>query len=154
MDKIGDWALTVSVVSIISGLLPALLPKDYKKRIYRVFTCIMLLYAIIQPFVGSDGVDFDIESYLKDNYSVSNNIDTYANSPVISSAEKAIEELLSDECSKRNFDCVSDCRCKIINNEIVLETITVKNVSENKEAVCEIIESLGFSRDKIVFEGE
>lgn len=156
MDKIKNWALTVSAVSIISGVLLTLLPKGAHKRFYQVLTCIVLIYAFIQPFAVSDGLDFNLESFLKDNYSVSSNIDSYANSAVITSAEKAIEELLADETKAQNQNCVFDCRCKIENNEIVLEALTVKSTSENydREAVCEIMESLGFSRDKIIFEGE
>ena len=60
MDKINNWALTVSAVSVISGLLLYIVPKSSQKKYFRVIVTIILVYASFLPFVSAEGIDFNI----------------------------------------------------------------------------------------------
>ena len=156
MNKINQWAMTVSIVSIISGILISLLPKSSYKDFYKALTTIVLVYALIQPIDGNRVSDFEINEYLKDNYTVSNNIDKYANSSVILSAENAIEELLMNECGTLDMNVSFDCECSIDGETVSVKEIRVNGISDSKhkDALYEIIESMGFERNILIFAGE
>ena len=91
MDEVKKWAITISGVSILSGIISSLLPEDSYKKLFRFIAGVFLLYAVLQPLFGRNSIDFNIGDYLSDNYEVSDNIDKYAKSAMLSSAEKAIE---------------------------------------------------------------
>ena len=97
MNEIRQWVLTISAVSIISGILISLVPKSSHKNLYKTITGLVLVYTFFQPFIDSKDIDFNINDYLFYNYSVSENADKYAQASIIRSAEKAIEEILIEE---------------------------------------------------------
>ena len=68
MDKIRQWTLTISAVSVISGVLVSLMPKCSNKNLYKVISVIILIYAFMQPFTGTMGINFNLTDYLSDNY--------------------------------------------------------------------------------------
>ena len=67
MDEIKQWVLTISAVSIVSGVLISVLPKSSHKNLFKTITGIVLIYSAITPILGADGIDFNIEDYLVDN---------------------------------------------------------------------------------------
>ena len=156
MDKIKQWCLTISAISILSGVLVSLLPESGHKNLFKTVVGIIMIYAVILPLTDGKGVDFNIEEFIVDNYSVSEDIDKYALSSMVDSAEKAIENLLSEEAEKSGIDCKFKCRCIVKDNKIEVEEISVTtDINENEIMVIEnISESMGFSKDKIIFEGE
>ena len=155
MEKIRQWAIIISSVTIISGTLVSLLPKGSHKNLYKTIIGIILLYTFIQPVMGGNDIDFNIQNFLVDNYEVSENIDKYALSSMIGSAESAIEKLLKDEAAKKNIECGFTCRCEIKNEKMVVEEITVKGATgENYQTIKEIILDIGISEAIINFEGE
>lgn len=156
MDKIKQWSLTVSAISILSGVLISLLPKSSHKNLFKTITGIILIYAVMQPIIGGSGVNFKIGEFISDNYTVSENIDKYARSSIVDSAEKAIENLLSEEAAKIEVNCKFKCRCKIEDNKIKVELISVTPAldTEDAEKIRNISETMGFDKDIIIFEGE
>ena len=156
MNEIKQWATMISSVSIISGVLICVLPKSSHKNLFKTITGIVLLYAVITPIIGADGIDFNIEDYLKDNYSVSENINKYALSSVVDSAEKAIEEILLKEAQRVNISCSFICECDVEDDKIVLTALTVtpELSDENMKIIEEFAVSLGFDKSIISFEGE
>ena len=99
INKISQWALTISGVSVVSGILFILLPQNSHKKMFRTIISIVMIYAALQPFAGTNAFDFDISDFIKDNYQIREDIDKYALSGMLRSAEKAIEEAI---------DCISD----------------------------------------------
>lgn len=156
MNEIKQWATMISSVSVISGVLICVLPKSSHKNLFKTITGIVLLYAVITPIIGADGIDFNIEDYLKDNYSVSESIDKYALSSVVDSAEKAIEEILLKEAQRVNIPCSFICECDVEDDKIVLTALTVtpELSDENMKIIEEFAVSLGFDKSIISFEGE
>lgn len=156
MDKIRQWTLTVSAVSVISGVLLSLLPEKMNKSYFKVVTSIILIYAIVQPLTGSYGYGFNANDYLKDNYQVSEDLDKYAVNSIISSAEKAIENLYSDKAEENGLNINFDCECNITNNEITVEKIKAypTDNSEERRLVEAWTEEFGFDKSIVVFEGE
>ena len=156
MEKIRQLALSVSLVSIISGVLISLLPKGKNKEFYKIITTIIIIYVFIQPFTGIQTPDFNIENIRDNNFKVSNNIDQYANSTIISSAESAIETLLLQNFSNEGISCNIKCVCEIKDSKINIVNIIVKDCSnaQEKNVVKEIIANSGFDSAVLRFEGD
>ena len=156
MDKISQWTLAVSAVSAICGVLVSLLPKSSNKNLYKVITVIILIYAFLQPFIGTKGIDFNISDFISDNYSVSGDIDKYALSSILNSAEKAIEELFYEEAQKFNIDCKFKCECIISDEKISVEKIIIDTKLNESEInqIEDIAKSLGLERNIIYYMGE
>lgn len=156
MDKIKQWTLTVSAISIISGILLSLLPKSMNKSYFKVIASIIIIYAVLQPFIGSNSIDFKIDDFLKDNYQVSENLDKYAISSMISSAERAIEDLYSEKAESYGIDLTFECECIIKNDEIAVKKITVYPIPDSNEIelIEEWSETFGFDKSIVIFEGE
>ena len=155
MDKIRQWAILISSVTIISGVLVSLLPKGSHKNLYKTIIGIVILYAFIQPVMGGNDIDFKVSDFLIDNYGVSENIDKYALLSMVSSAERAIENLLSEEAIKNNIECSFTCKCKVENEQIVVDEITVKNLkAEDYQRIKDVVRALGLSENIIKFTGE
>ena len=76
MKDIKQWAIMISAVSIISGVLISILPKSSHKNLFKTITGILLLYSAITPILGAGGIDFNIKEYLDDNYAVSEALST------------------------------------------------------------------------------
>ena len=125
MDEVKKWAVTVSAVSIISGVVASLLPDDSYKNLFRFIAGIILVYAVLQPLIGKNSIEFDINEYIKENYEVSEDIDKYAQNAMLDSAEKAIENLLSDFAEKNNTDLKINCKCEVQEGNIVINEIRV-----------------------------
>lgn len=156
MEKIKQWAILVSAVSIVSGVLISLLPKGKLKAAYKSFVGVIMVYALLSPIFGTKGLDFSVDEYLSNNYEVSENIDNYALSSMISSAEKAIVDILKDELSEKNIIADVEAKCVLENDEIKLESIVFYGeFSENhKEVIMSLSEKLGFEKQTISFTGE
>ena len=156
MDNIKQWVVTLSAISIISGVLISLLPKSSHKTLYKSLTAIIMVYAVLQPLTYTKKLQLNIDDYLYENYSISNSLDDYAISSVVDSAETAIENLFIEEAEKLEIDCNFQCSCEEKNNEITVTklTVTPKLTPEDKEEIYNIAKSLGVNTEVIVFEGE
>lgn len=156
MERIKQWAILVSAVSIVSGVLISLLPKGKLKAAYKSLVGVIMVYALLSPIFGTKGLDFSVEEYLSNNYEVSENVDKYALSAMISSAEKAIEGLLDDELRKNNLIADVEVKCVLEDDAIKPESIVFNGtLSENdKKAIMQFSEELGFEKQTISFTGE
>ena len=156
MDNIKQWVVTLSAISIISGVLISLLPKSSHKTLYKSLTAIIMVYAVLQPLTYTKKLQLNIDDYLYENYSISNSLDDYAISSVVDSAETAIENLFIEEAEKLEIDCNFQCSCEEKNNEITVTklTVTPKLTPEDIEEIYNIAKSLGVNTEVIVFEGE
>ncbi len=156
MDNIKQWVVTLSTISIISGVLISLLPKSSHKTLYKSLTAIIMVYAVLQPLTYTKKLQLNIDDYLYENYSISNSLDDYAISSVVNSAETAIENLFIEEAEKLEINCNFQCSCEEKNNEITVTklTVTPKLTPEDKEEIYNIVKSLGVNTEVIVFEGE
>ncbi len=155
MDKNRQWILTVSAISIISGILLYIVPESSQKNIFKVVTSVILIYAVIQPIISFKGVDFNLEDYLTDNYQVSENLDRYAVDTMKKSAEKTIETLLSEKSAEQGLDCSFECKCTITDDRLEVENITIKllNNDNSQEKIINICTALGFKESVLIFEG-
>ena len=156
MSDIKQWAVNLSVISILSGLLLALLPQSTHKKVFKVVVSILLIYASVLPFIGSKSIDFNLSDYMKDNYQVSENTDKYALSAMVRSAEKAIENILTEKAESKNLNMKFKCRCEIVGDEIEIKKIFVSPMPDTPtiEKLENIIVSMGFEASVLYFEGE
>ena len=156
MDNIKQWVVTLSAISIISGVLISLLPKSSHKTLYKSLSAIIMVYAVLQPLTYTKKLQLNIDDYLYENYSISNSLDDYAISSVVDSAETAIENLFIEEAEKLEIDCNFQCSCEEKNNKITVTklTVTPKLTPEDIEEIYNIAKSLGVNTEVIVFEGE
>lgn len=156
MDKIKQWTITVSMVSVISGILLSFVPKGKMKAAYKTLVSIALVYSFLLPLIDTKSIDFNIEDYLSDNYEVSENYDKYAIQSVVSSAEKAIEDMLSEFADSKKIDCRFSVKCEIVKDRIAVASIGVVGTADSaaKEKIIAHIDELGFNKDIIEFKGE
>lgn len=156
MDKIKQWALILSLISIISGLILAVVPYSTHKKIFKTVISVIMIYSALQPLIGIKGVNFNIDDYLKDNYDTSCEMDKYALRAMISSAERAVEDLLSEKAESAGLNLIFDCRCYENNGEIKIERIYISPpVDETlKGEVDNIIESTGLDKHLITYIGD
>lgn len=156
MDEVKKWAITVSAVSIISGVLSSLLSENTYKNLFRFIAGIVLVYAVLQPLIGRNSIDFNIKDYLKENYEVSENIDKYAQSAMLDSAEKAIEDMFSDYAKSKGIDLKIDCSCKLYNNNITVDEIKVTKCvpKENMNMIKQFATESGFDKSVLFFTGD
>jgi hypothetical protein len=115
-----------------------------------------MIYAALQPFAGTNAFDFDISDFIKDNYQIREDIDKYALSGMLRSAEKAIEDILSEEAEAYNIKAKFRCQCTEQSDEIVISNICVYGDYDEKfkGSIENIITSLGFDKSIIIFEGD
>lgn len=156
MEKIRQWTIMVSSVAVVSGVLVALLPKSSHKNLYKVMVSIVMTYALLLPLTETYDFEFNISDYLHDNYAVSENIDKYAQNTLLGSAEKTINGILVDEATKVDISCEFITECELIDSNVEVIRITVKNVADQNEKskIFEMIVALGFDEKIIVFAGE
>lgn len=156
MDKIKQWTLVLSAVSVLSGLILAIIPHSASKKLFKTIVTVVLIYMALQPIIGIKGVDFNIDDYLKDNYSTGEKTDKYAISAMISSAEKAIENLLTENSETAGLNYIFECRCYEAGGEIKVEKIYIspKPPEADMPEIKRIIKSLGFDESMIAYKGE
>lgn len=153
MDKIRQWTLTISAVSILSGILLSIIPKGKLKPAYKTLVSIILVYSFMLPFINSFSIDINVSDYLKDNYKVSENLDKYALENTVSSAEKAVEEALGDYFAAKKLECKFSVECSVSENEIKVQKVTVRS-NEKKEKILALIHELGFDESAVEFIGD
>lgn len=156
MDKVKQWSLMISAVCIFSGVLLSLLPNSKLKPAYKTLTGILLIYVFLYPLIDSKTLYINIDDYIRDNYQVSENIDKYALSSMIHSAETAIEKFLEESLYKSGIICDVSVKCNSSNDEIVIERIEISGITaaESKQQIIAIALELGFKTDLICFSGE
>ena len=156
MDEVKKWAITVSAVSIISGVVASLLPDNSYKNLFRFVAGVVLVYAVLQPLIGKNSIDFDINEYIKENYEVSKIIDKYARSAMLDSAEKAIEDLLLDFAKKNDTDLKLNCKCEVQDGNIVINEIKVITCipKENLSIIKQFAIESGFDESVLVYAGD
>lgn len=153
MDKIKQWTLTVSAVSVISGILLSLVPGGKLKPAYKTLVSILLVYTFMLPVISSLSLDFNIEDYLKDNYKVSENFDKYALENAVSSAEKAVKETLNNYFKSQDIQCDFIVQCDINDGEISVGKIYIIS-REEKSKIISLMKEIGFEEEIIEFKGD
>jgi hypothetical protein len=156
MDEVKKWAITISGVSILSGIISSLLPEDSYKKLFRFIAGVVLLYAVLQPLFGRNSIDFNIGDYLSDNYEVSDNIDKYAKGAMLSSVEKSIEDMFIDFAQSKTIQLKINCSCEIINNKIVVEEIRISECTptESADDIKDFAVRSGFDESLLIFTGD
>lgn len=155
MESVKKWTLLISAVAVVSGILLSVLPEGKLKKAYKTLTGVILVYAFFYPVVSGYYVDFSVKDFLSDNYEISENIDKYALSAVISSAQKAIRELLEDELQKKNIHSSITVECGESEGEIKIISVSFSDLltKEEKNEVIDICINFGIDEDIIKFIG-
>lgn len=156
MEEIKKWSLLISAVAVISGVLLSVLPEGKLKKAYKTLTGVILVYAFLYPVVSGHYVNFTVSEFLSDNYEISENIDKYALSAVIGSAQKAIKELIENELEKKSISSKVTVECTEKDGEVKIASVSfLDNLSEEeKDEVIDICLSLGIDEKIVKFTGE
>lgn len=121
MDTLKQWCITVSAVSIVSGVLMYLVPKGGSKSTYRVLVSILLLYVLVSPFGKLHKIDFDFSEIIPDKESVVT--DTHEGELYI--AQKTYERYIESQLKESVGDVECECICFYSDGELVLKSITI-----------------------------
>lgn len=156
MEEIKKWTLLISAVAVISGVLLSVLPEGKLKKAYKTLTGVILVYAFLYPLVSGHYIGFTMNEFLSDNYEISENIDKYALSAIISSAQKAIKELIESELEKKSIESKVTVQCTESGGEIKVTSVSfLDDLSDTiKSKVIDICLSFGIDKDIIKFTGE
>ncbi len=156
MEKIKQWAVVISAVSVISGLLLSVIPSGKLRPAFKSLISIILVYTFMLGFIDSRSIDFDIGEYLSENYEVSESLDKYALQGVVSSAQKATEQLLYEYAEENKLSCKFEVECGVGDEEVFISKIIVTDCesAEEKEKIISLISGLGFDKALIKIEGE
>lgn len=156
MDEVKKWSITVSAVSIISGVVSSMLPENTYKILFRFVAGIVLVYTIIQPLLGKTIVDFDVSDYLKENYEVSEMADKYALGAMLSSAEKAIEDIFTDYSAEIDTEFDVKCKCEVVDDAVRIKEIAFTGHLSEEEInkIKKFAVESGFDKSVLVFIGD
>ena len=156
MADMKKWALIISAVAIVSGVLSALVPEGKMKKAYKTLGAVVMIYAVLLPLINSDVIDFRIDDYLQDNYEVSEKMDKYARQAIVNSAEKAIEDLLYESAEEKGLSCKFKAQCDVIDEKIIVSSVNVTGAKtqSQKDLISDIVVGLGFKKETIVYSGE
>lgn len=61
MEQLRQWALNVSVTTVISGVLLSLVPSGKLKKCAEFFVCLLVLCCFFSPFLRGDGFNLSLE---------------------------------------------------------------------------------------------
>lgn len=150
-----SWIISISLVSIINGIIESFLPDGKYKKMFRFSVGIILLYVIIQPLTGINAVNFSIDNYLSDNYEISENIDIYAQKAIVSSAEKAIEDMFIDFARDHNINYKVKCICSVSEDQISIDKIYITDYkpADAYKTILTFAVSSGIDKNKLIFKG-
>ena len=156
MDINKSWIVTISMISIISGIIESLLPDRKYKKLFRFVAATVLLYVFLQPVMGNKIINFNINDYLSDNYEVSESIDKFAQNAIVDSAEKAIEDMFLDFAGDNSITCKVKCKCSVVDNKIMVDNIYVSDCAtkESEELIIDFAFNSGFDKSQLIFQGE
>lgn len=156
MGDFKKWIMMISAVSVFSGIVSSLLSENSYKKVFSFVVGSVLVYTLLQPFVGKNSVDFHISDYLKFNYEISENIDIYAEKSMIQSAEKAIEDIFYDFADSNGINCEISCECIVSDNKMCIDEIYISDckTEENINLIREYAIKSGFDESIIYFTGD
>ena len=148
MDTLKQWCITVSAVSIISGILMYLVPKSSSKSAYRVLISILLLYVLITPFGKLHKIDYDISKIIPDK----ENTVTDAHEGELYIAQKTYERYI--ESQLEDIEC--ECICSYSQGELVLQSITIITFvsDEQRVVIFQKLENVGDENTTVLFRGD
>ena len=133
MKSIENWCISVSVVSVITGIITTLLPKSALKNTYFILTGIVTLYVCIQPFTDwrEFQVDFEkILSYREQN----NSSDVDYNSSILYAAEQTYKKYIDSKLKEMSQKAECTCECEYANEKLYITKITIYgNISDESQ---------------------
>ena len=137
MESVKQWCITVSAVSIISGVMMCLVPRGASKSTYRVLVGIILLYTMVLPLTNLREYDFDFSEIIPQ--SSTDTTDYHEGELYV--AEKTYEKFIASELGGLVSDIKCECGCIYTNGEIILKSVKIKTrVSQEEEKL--ILETL------------
>ena len=153
LSEAKDWALAVSTISITGGIIASLLPRNTYKKLFKYIVGVVMVYTLLHPIIGKNSINFNIQDYLKDNYQVSENVDKYAETAMLSSAEKSIVGMFSDFAERNETELKINCKCIIENEKILIEAINIIDCKpiENLSLIKDFAEDSGIDKDILIF---
>ena len=132
MDSLKKWCLVVSGVSVVSGIITTLIPRGSTKNTYRVLTCIVLLYAMMQPLTQWREMKIDFNKLINSE-NQENSVLLDENNSVVFVAEETYEKHIDSLISKTGTQAKSQCRCEYSDGELILLEVTVTGRTDENE---------------------
>lgn len=151
MDKLKQWCVTVSVVSVVSGVLMYLIPKGSGKNTYRVLVSLILLHTFIFPFTDFKGFSFDFSEFIPQSNNTAS--DTYEGELYV--AQKTYEEYIESQLRQTVGEIECECICTYSEGELMLRSIIILTEvnSEAKEEILHKLESVTDENTSVFFRG-
>ncbi len=140
MDNIKQWAVTICIICITTGVLNFLIPKGTVKKSAEISISLLLLISLISIFKS------DILSEIYIDYSddiilsYDNDINSYVESMAESEIEKSLKDSLDLICTN---DYSIDTVWNISNNTYQLATVVITISSADKENTEKIKSTVG-----------
>ena len=150
-----DWIKLLSVVTIISAIISAVVPKSACKKSFSVLCSVVLICVFIVPF-EKNITDYlsEFDAVNKSKEEISEELSEQSVKGLRKAGEEGIEKVVSDflKSQKISFTSVTAV-CEIKNEKLIIEKITIFSsiAPENKDKVKKELYSLLGSECEIIF---
>lgn len=147
MNEFNSLCKAISVVSVVSGVLTALLPKSKLSNAVNALSAIIILHTFLLPFVDYES-NFNI-SIISSASENTQYIENAASELLIDLSEKELKRKIENILSNHNLK--ADCKVELIYNceELIKEKIIIENFSKNKKE--QIISALETELERSVY---
>lgn len=122
-----SWLITICVISVVSGVLSCVIPRSYAKRAFQYVSSVVLIYALLYPFISGTIESFDFKKIFSGAGSgVSEEFSLKSEEIYLLSAQtgcvNAAENVLKQ--NKISYDEIT-ANCISNDGEIILKSLTV-----------------------------
>lgn len=137
MSEIKQWALSICIILIVSGIFMRILPERSDKSVVRFVVTLILITVVFGIDISSFEDAFDLEIASE---SVENDYEDSLLDKVGNSLCEQVERLAESEC--RSFGYDAECSAEIEDGKIVIYIASQKSLGDSEiEAVRSIIEA-------------
>lgn len=124
MKGIENWCVAVSAVSVVTGIITTLLPKSAIKNTYIILSCVVLLYACIQPVTDWRELKIDFAKIISDS-SDSDVYDEDYNSSILYIAEQTYKKHIDSQITDISENAECSCECEYSNGQLFIRKIII-----------------------------
>lgn len=138
-----QWLISMTAVTVFSGVIYILLPNGKTKKTFSVISGIVLLYVFLSPLQSKQNADF-IKSFSFSNRDFSQSLEAQYDDTVILAFKNGVKEALTKCLNEKNIETDDiSVECEKKDNEYAVKKITVyvgQDIGVSKSKIIEIIQ--------------
>lgn len=153
-----SWLIAICVVSVVSGILSCVMPRSYAKKAYQYVSCVVLIYALLYPFISGSVDTDDLKDILYDDNSGSSYEFSLKSEEIyLLSAQSGCVTAAENVLKQKNvaYDEI-EAQCTPEDGEIILKRLSVYGsyTDEQKEQIKKTLSETFDKKTTIEFVGD